>query len=295
MPEVTELIPPLLLEKIHPMNLKLFTVLLSFFLIGSGATSAQQSALERFRSNNSRMTALQPSLITPLVAPDPRLVQYAKLSFANQYTPSGTQTVNFGNSRGAAVIVGNRFEFGLVPPPYIQHNSKAMDGFGDLSTSVKYRIASGNAEHGNFQITAMLARCFATGSHQNGAPTGSFTPTLATAYAFHRFDVISSLGGTLPTGKIAVQGRTIAWNEVVQMHATRHIWLEAENNATFFEGGSRDGKMQNFVTPTAFYVIRGKDWKPTHPFFILDSGMQIATSGFHTYNHNLISEARILF
>jgi hypothetical protein len=53
--------------------------------------------------------------------------------------------------------------------------------------------------------------------------------------------------------------------------------------------------MQNFVTPAAFYVVRKKDWKPAHPFFIFDSGMQIATSGFHTYNHNLIWEMRTLF
>jgi hypothetical protein len=53
--------------------------------------------------------------------------------------------------------------------------------------------------------------------------------------------------------------------------------------------------MQNFVTPAAFYVVREKAWKPNHPFFVIDGGMQIATSGFHTYNHNLITEARILF
>jgi hypothetical protein len=73
------------------------------------------------------------------------------------------------------------------------------------------------------------------------------------------------------------------------------VWFEFENNATFYFAGSHDGKMQNFVTPAAFYVVRRKEWKPTHPFFILDGGMQMATSGFHTYNHNLISEARMLF
>ena len=53
--------------------------------------------------------------------------------------------------------------------------------------------------------------------------------------------------------------------------------------------------MQNFITPAAFYIIRGKNWKPTHPTYIVDGGMQIATSGFHTYNHNLITEVRMLF
>jgi hypothetical protein len=264
-------------------------------LISTPGASAQQSLAQQFLSHNSRMTALQPAMITPLTAPDPRLVQYAKFSFANQYTASGTQTVNFGNSRGVGLIGGDRFEFDVIPPPYIQHNSTAMDGIGDLSTLVKYRVASGNADHGNFVVSAVLAHCFATGSYKNGALTDSYSPTLVAGKTLHNFDAITSLGGTLPTGKIAQQGRTIAWNEVLQMHATKHIWLEVENNATVYVGGSHDGKMQNFVTPAAFYVIRRKDWKPTHPFLIVDGGMQIATSGFHTYNHNTISELRILF
>ena len=235
-------------------------------------------------------------MITPLVAPDPRIVQYAKLSFSNQYTSTGTQTVSYGNGRGVGIVGGNRFEFDFIPPPYIQHNSPAEDGFGDTSTLVKYRIASGNAEHGNFEVTALLAHCFATGSHKNGAATDSYGPTVVAGYTFKkRFDVISSVGGTLPTGKIAAQGRAVTWNALMQTHATREVWFEVENNATFYSGGSHDGEMQNFITPAAFYVVRRKEWKVTHPFLIFDSGMQIATSGFHTYNHNLISEMRILF
>ena len=53
--------------------------------------------------------------------------------------------------------------------------------------------------------------------------------------------------------------------------------------------------MQNFITPAAFYILRPKGWSPTHPFYVFTTGMQIATSGFHTYNHNLIVEMRILF
>jgi hypothetical protein len=99
----------------------------------------------------------------------------------------------------------------------------------------------------------------------------------------------------MPTGKIAAQGRSIAWNALTQAHATAHVWFEVENNATFYVGGEHDGKMQNFVTPAAFYILRRKQWKPSHPFLVFDSGMQIATSGFHTYNHNLIFEVRVLF
>jgi len=158
-----------------------------------------------------------------------------------------------------------------------------------------YALATLDFEAGNFDIAASLGHCFATGSHKNGAASNSFTPTLIGAYAFHRFDVISSIGGTLPTSKTDTQGRSIAWTALAQAHATRHVWFEVENNATYYIGGARDGKMQNFVTPAAFYVVRPKEWKPAHPYFIIDVGMQIATSSFHTYNHNLISETRIIF
>jgi hypothetical protein len=266
------------------------------FVVRNREPAAPQPFVTRFAAHNAEMAALQPALITPLVAPDPRLVQYAKLSFSNQYTPAGTQTVNYGNARGAGIIAFHRFEFDGIPPPYVRHNSSAVDGFGDMSAMGKVRLASGNAEHGNFVVAAMLSHTFATGSHKNGALTDAFCPTLVAGSAFKKhYDMISSLGGVMPAGKIATQGRTIAWNELIQMHATKHVWFEVENNATFYFAGSHDGKMQNFVTPVAFYVVRRKDWQPAHPFLIFDTGMQVATSGFHTYNHNLISEMRILF
>lgn len=260
-----------------------------------GHLKAQQTFFERFTSHNRVMASKQPAFITPLVGTDPRIVQYTKFSVAHQYTSSGNETVNYGNGRGSGIIVGDRFEFDFIAPPYIQHNSAADDGFGDTGVLAKYRIASANAENGNYDIAFVLGHCFATGSHKNGASTDSFTPVLAAGYAFHRVDFISSLGATLPTGKIDVQGRSIAWNSISQAHIKPHFWFEVENNATFYAGGSHDGKTQNFITPAAFYIIRRKSWKPTHPTYILDGGMQIATSGFHTYNHNLITELRMLF
>jgi hypothetical protein len=268
---------------------------ISVFLLGAYSVSAQQSYAARFSAHNTEMNALQPAFITPLVAADPRLIQYARFSTSHEYTAVGTETVSYGNARGGGIIAGNRLEFDWMPPAYIEHNSAAADGFGDTSTVVKYRIASGNAEHGNFEVAAILNHCFATGSHKNGAATDSFGPTLAGGYAYRRFDVISALGGTMPTGKIAAQGRSIAWNSLVQAHASKHVWFEVEDNATYYFAGAHDGRMQNFITPAAFYMVRRSEWKPTHPFLIFDGGMQIATSSFHSYNHNLISEVRVLF
>jgi hypothetical protein len=154
---------------------------------------AQESFVSRFTAHNSNLGALQPSWIVPLVTPDPRLIQYGRVSVSHEYTAAHAETVNFGNGRGFGVISGNRFEFDYVPPAYIQHNTAgAMDGFGDTSTLVKYRIASGNAKHGNFDVAAMLSHSFATGSYKNGAVTDSFSPTVAGGFAHGRFDVISS-------------------------------------------------------------------------------------------------------
>lgn len=274
----------------------IFAAAVSTGIACSSAAAAQQSLRARFFAHNDAMSALQPAWPTPVVETEPRLTQYYRFAFSNEYTAAGTQTVNYGNARGGGIIGWNRFEFDLLPPPYIQHNSSAADGFGDTSVLVKYRIVSGNAAHGNYIATAVLSHTFATGSAKNGALTDSWNPTLAGGKGLTKYiDVESSLGGSMPTDKIAAQGRTITWNSLVQDHLTKSVWLELENNATFFLGGSHDGMMQNFVTPGAFYVLRRSDWKSTHPFFVFDGGMQIATSRFHTYNHNLIAEMRILF
>ena len=45
-------------------------------------------------------------------------------------------------------------------------------------------------------------------------------------------------------------------------------------------------------------VVRGPDGaanEVSYDVLVLGTGMQIATSSFHTYNHNLISELRIVF
>ena len=266
-------------------------------LIMAGVTriSAQQLLGEFLARPNRSMASRQPSFITPLVGIDPRIIQYTKFSVSHEYTSTGAETTNYGNNRGSGIVVGDRFEFDFIAPPYIQHNGAADDGFGDTSVLAKYRVASANAEGGNYDLALVLSHCFATGSSKNGAVTDSFGPSIAGGYAFHHFDVLSSIGGTLPTGKIATQGRSIVWNTISQAHIKPHIWLEVGDNATYYEGDAHDSKMQNFVTPAAFYVIRGKNWKPTRSTFIVDGGMQIATSGFHTYNHNLITEIRVLF
>lgn len=264
---------------------------------GAGAQEPFAQHLYRdFRGHNARMASLQPAWMGPLIQPDSRLSQGARLSLSNSFTPAGTRTVNYGNYHTLAIIATDRVQINFMAPPYVQNNSPAMkDGFADTMVEAKYRIASGNAEHGNFALTALATYEIPTGSHQNGAPSGVWYPNLAAGKMWGRFDLQTTIGGSLPTGKIAEQGRQIQWNTTGQVLLGSSLWLDVEDNAAFNYGGPIDARTENFITPAAFYVLRRKSWKPSHPIFVPGLGMQIATSRLRPYNHNLIPELRILF
>jgi hypothetical protein len=183
----------------------------------------------------------------------------ARTDVVRQIAPARTDTWNFGNTKGVSLIPWANTELSVRPPPYIQHNSGAQDGFGDMSFLAKYRIATGNAQHGSYTLTAFVL-------------------------------------ATLPTGKPATTtaGRPIVWNTVAQYRIGKHFWPEIESNATFYKGGSNDGKIQKFITPGLMagrFALHPGDLK-SRTGLTVGAGMQIAASHFHTYNHALILTAR---
>src|SRR6185437_7800899 len=154
----------------------------------------------------------QPSWSVPLVSPYPMLIQVFREDFSRQIAPARTATWNYGASRGLNLIPGFNSEFDFYPPPYIQHNTpKVKDGFGDVGFLYKYRILSANEKHGNYLLSAQVTATIATGSHSNGSTDASVSPTLLAGKGFGRFDVISCLGGNLPTGDTDKLGRSVAW------------------------------------------------------------------------------------
>lgn len=260
------------------------------------SAAAQETQWQRFNDRNVTMAALQPTWIGPLIQSDARLTQGARFSVARSSVP-GTEIFSYGNNHGVSLIAGTRWQFDFNPPSFFRNHCAALpDGWGNASAQVKYRIASGNRDHGNFAVTAILFHGFASGAGQNGALTAYYVPKLAAGKAFGRFfDVQSTLSGVLPTGKIDQQGRAIEWNLTGQLHPASRLYFDIENNAAFNLGGPADGKAQNFITPAAFFIMRRNDWGPRHPVPVIDGGMQIATSQFHCDNHNLIVDLRILF
>lgn len=272
----------------------------SLLLAGAAGAShhaghAQSSPYEKFRSQNASMAEVQPGWMGPLIQSDIRLSQVVRVSVSDLSVP-GAQIISYGNNHGISVLAARRFQFDFDPPAYFRNHSATMrDGFGNATVQAKYRIASGNAEHGDFAVTAIASEGFAGNAYQNGMLSSYYCPKLGAGKGFGRWNTQSLVSGTLPTSKAGLQGRDIEWSTTVQFHATPRSWFDVEDNSAFFFGGSADGMKQNFLTPAAYYLVRRKGWEPAHSSVVFNAGMQIATSRYHQYNHNLITEMRVLF
>ncbi|MGA7290941.1 MAG: transporter [Terriglobales bacterium] len=240
--------------------------------------------------------AEQPSWPIPLVTASSGLLQVARTDFVRQIAPAGTDTWIYGNTKGVNVVPWYRVEFDVLLPPYIQHNSKAEDGFGDVSLLLKYRVAAGNESHGNYSVSFSVAGTMPTGNFKNGSLANTISPTVCAGKGYGKFAVQSTLGGVLPANDTTKLGRVVVWNSVAQYHAGKFFWPEIESNASFYHGGPNDGRKQNFVTPglmlSKFKLERNERNRLA---LIFGGGMQIATTHFHTYNHGVALTARMLF
>ena len=283
----------------------LLLLLASASLCAQSAPSTTQTPAEsgnlyaRWSAQTNRIQSKQPAWAVPLVTTYTELFQVIRTDIVRQIAPARTDTWNFDNSKGVNLITPGNLEFDVNLPPYIKHNTTAVDGWGDFSFLAKYRIASGNAQHGTFTLSAWALTTVPTGQAKNGSTNASVAPSLGGGKGFGHLDVQSTIGATLPTGTPAstTAGRPVAWNTVAQYHAGKLFWPELESNATFYKGGTNDGKTQEFVTPG---IIIGRCGlhpgdKQSRPGLAFGGGMQIATSHFHSYNHALILTARWIY
>lgn len=117
-------------------------------------------------------------------------------------------------------------------------------------------------------------------------------PRLRVCNYFGDFDLRGTIGATLPATDTSIVGRTVAWNHAFQYRVFRKFWPEVELNSTFFEGGRNDGQKQNFVTPG---LVMGCFKFMGRVGFTFGGGYQIATTHFHTSNHNAILSVRFPF
>ena len=272
---------------------------LFFFLAAIPSTVLSQDNLfAKWEARTSATQARQPAWPPPLVSPYPMLIQVFRTDITRQITPTHTDTWNYGAGRGLNLIPGFNTEIDIYYAPYIQHNAPKMkDGFGDVGFLYKYRFFSRNERQGAFMLSAQLTATIPTGSYSNGSPDSSVSPTLLAGKGWGKLDVISCLGGTLPTEETNKVGRSIAWNTTAQYHVSKYIWPELESNSTWFFAGKNNGKMQNFLTPGVVFhkfKLHPSDEK-SRLGVAFGAGMQIATSQLHTYNHSVVITARYVF
>lgn len=261
--------------------------------IYSPALQGQNSFFTDWFSRVDRSKDEQPHWITPIATTTPRLEEEYRYDQLWQLNKRGFTTSNFGGGKGLELIPFEKVEVILSVPPYLAHQDSAVrDGFGDLSLLVKYRLLSANEEHGNYILSAFLGWSLPTGQFRNGGAHAVITPTIAYGKGFANFDLQGTFGVGLPVADSDILGRNYAWNNTFQYRVFRKFWPEVELNATFFEGGPNDGRKQNFVTP-GLVLGRFHLWKRVGLTF--GGGYQIATTHFHSSNHNAILSVRFPF
>ncbi|HEX4032255.1 MAG TPA: hypothetical protein VHX20_17960 [Terracidiphilus sp.] len=258
---------------------------------------AQQNFISSWGQRASATQAKQPAWPPPLITPFVGLIQVERTDFYRQTASNGTQTWNIDGNKGLNLIPFANIEVDTNLPPYLIHSSPSVvNGAGDMSFLLKYRFLSANASHGNYIMSASIQGTIPTGSYKNGSTDASVTPTVGIAKGVRWLDVQSTVGAGLPVENTARLGRAIAWNTAMQAHAAKYFWPEIEFNATYFKGGANDGKTQVFATPALLAAHKLRPENPRSRLAVCaGAGVQIATSRFHTYNHEIAVTARFLF
>jgi hypothetical protein len=259
---------------------------------------AQTNFFDRWEARATATQAKQPAWAPPLTATYVGLIQVVRQDFSRPIAPNHTETWNIGGSKAVSLIPFARTEIGVFMPPYFNHSTPATkDGFGDPAFLFKYRLLAGNAQHGNYVVSAFVLGTIPTGSYKNGSSDATIAPNIGLGKGFHALDVQSTLGATLPVEDTAKLGRPIVWNTTAQLHLGGWLWPEVEANTTFFKGGPNDGRTTNYIS--SGLVLSRLKLRPGDPQSRLGlcagGGVQIATSAFHTYNHSLLFTSRLLF
>ena len=262
----------------------------------SGTTTPDASTrggwLERWMRTVDEARASQPHYVAPLVTTHVVLVEQYRYDFSRQDDANGTVTSNFGASRGLEIIPTTRLEVGIFPPPYLVHRSRLPDGFGDVSFQVKYRAFSAPEGQGDYFVGFFLGGSFPTGTPPNGSGHPILSPTFAAAKGVGPWDIQSTIGASLPATGANLLGRMILFNTAVDYRIKGKIWPMLEQNSTFWSGGNLDGRKQTFLTPG---LVLGGFPLAERLHISFGTGVQIAVTQFHQFNHRWIVSVRFPF
>jgi len=259
----------------------------------TSAGSNQNDWVHRWMRTVDKARASQPHFVSPIVTTHVMLVQQYRFDMAWQQDPvGGTVTSNYGASRGLEIIPTTRLEVGIFPPPYLVRRSSLPDGFGDVSFQVKYRAFSAPEGQGDYFVGFFFGGSFPTGTPPNGSGHPILSPTFAAAKGVGPWDIQSTIGASLPATGANLLGRMILFNTAVDYRIKGKIWPMLEQNSTFWSGGNLDGRKQTFLTPG---LVLGGFPLAERLHISFGTGVQIAVTQFHQFNHRWIVSVRFPF
>jgi hypothetical protein len=214
-------------------RLSLSTVwLAAFSMTGTNILHAQSNFFDKWMARTTETQAKQPNWVPPVVTTYVGLIQVLRGDFTRQYSPTHTTTWNYGASKGVNLVPWANTEVVVNLPPYFDRNKPApKGGAGDTSFLLKYRFLAGDAEKGNYVVSACLLATIPTGSYKNGSADASVAPTVLAGKGFGKLDIQSTLAGTLPRRSDArlpgIRRRNITWANIsgLSWNRTRPITM----------------------------------------------------------------------
>ena len=226
-------------------------------LLAAASVHAQGASQRRSRrllqpvaARASATQAKQPAWAVPLVTTYTGLIQVVRTDIVRQTAPALTHTWNYDNSKGLNLVPWANTELAVNLPPYIQHNTTASDGSGDVSFLGKYRIERQRAARQLYAERLGVGHRFPPAATRTAQPMPASRLPSAQARASATSMCNRRLARRCPPAILPHRiGPSGDWNTVAQYRIGKLFWPEIESNATFYKGGTNDGKMQEFITP----------------------------------------------
>ena len=264
----------------------------SFLPQDAAASSERENWLRRWLRTSDRARASQPHYTSPLISTNALLTQQFRYDMNWQSSSTGVLTSNYGSGKGLEVIPNTRMEVQIGVPPYVVHETKTRDGFGDLPVLVKFRLFSAPENKSFYFVGAFMGASFPSGSSANSTGHTVLTPTIAVAKGWGHFDVQNTVSFSLPVTGANIVGRAILLNNTFQYNCGHQVWSEVEVNSTFFTAGPSSGKKQTFLTPG---IILGNFKVADGIHLKFGVGIQLPVTHFHAYKHREIFSVRFPF
>jgi hypothetical protein len=215
-------------------------------------------------------SAAQPNWAAPMTTITPLLKEFVMYGQAFQTQPNGARTTVYGGGMpavGLHLIPTYDNEVYIGTPAYNERTgSRPAEGLGDMPVFLlKQRIASANAENGDYVVTAFIAGQAPIGDPPFTNNAYVITPTLAVGKGFGDVNIQANVQLPWPTRNYDKLGTQFSANVAFQWHLFKYFWPEIELNYTTWINGPRNGLDQLFITFDALigpFPVPGTRIKP---------------------------------